>query len=89
MKPVLLAVLRSRVRVGSSETFAAQIAQCPQCKQKLSLMWPEYILHVPLHRVVYVDCPGCAVSFSLIAIDLVQVLDGEERYTAAVVNLMS
>jgi hypothetical protein len=28
MKPVLLAVLRSRVRVGSSETFAAQIAQC-------------------------------------------------------------
>jgi hypothetical protein len=52
-------------------------------------MWPEHVLHVPLHRVVYVDCPGCAVSFSLIAIDLVPVLDDEERYAAALVNLMS
>jgi hypothetical protein len=88
MKPVLT-VRRSRIRVGSSETFAAQIAQCPQCKQKLSLMWPEHVLHVPLHRVIDVDCPACAISFSLIAIDLVPVLDGEERYAAAVVNLLS
>ena len=89
MKPVLLAILRSRVRVGSSETFAAQIAQCPQCKQKFHLMWPEHVLHIPLHRVVDVDCPGCAISFSLIAIDLVPVSDGEERYATAVVSQLN
>ena len=89
MKPVLVAVLRSRVRVGNSETFAAQIAQCPQCKQGLSLLWPEHVLHVPLHRVIDVDCPGCAISFSLIAIDLVPVPNGEERYAAAVVSQLN
>jgi hypothetical protein len=89
MKPVLLAVLRSRVRVGSSETFTAQTAQCPQYKQKLALMWPEHILHVPLHRVVYVDCPGCAISFSFIAIDLISVGENGEEYVAAVVSQVS
>jgi hypothetical protein len=88
MKPVLT-VLRSRVRVGSSETFTAQIARCPRCDRKLCLMWPEHVLQVPLHRVISADCPGCTVSFSLIAIDLVTVLDGKEQYAAAVVNQLS
>jgi hypothetical protein len=47
MKPVLT-VLRSRIRVGSSETLEAQTALCPRCNQTVCLMWPEYILHILL-----------------------------------------
>jgi hypothetical protein len=90
MKPVMMgATLRPRICVGSSETLTVQTATCPRCNQKLRLMWPEYILEIPLHRVVSLDCPGCANSFSLIAADLVPVLDGAERYTPAVVNHLS
>jgi len=88
MKPVLT-VLRSRIRVGSSETLAAQTTQCQRCNQKLCLMWPEYILHIPLHRVVWLDCPGCSISFSLLAIDLVPVSDAESQFLHAVVNHLS
>jgi hypothetical protein len=88
MKPVLT-VLRSRIRVGSSETLSAQTSQCPRCDRKLCLMWPEYVLHVPLHRVVWLDCPGCAISISVLAMDLVPVLDGELRFAAAVVSQVS
>jgi hypothetical protein len=88
MKPVLT-VLRSRIRVGSSETLAAQTSQCPHCSQMLCLMWPEYVLHIPLHRVVALDCPGCAISFSLVAMDLVPVSDAESRFPRAVVNHLS
>jgi hypothetical protein len=89
MKSVLKAALRPRICVGGSETLAVQIAQCPRCKQTLRLMWPEYILQIPLHRVVSLECTGCAKSFSLIAVDLVPVLDGAEQYTPAVVNHVS
>jgi hypothetical protein len=88
MKPVLT-VLRSRIRVGSSETLSAQTAQCPRCNQKLCLMWPEHVLHVPLHRVIWLDCACCAAQLSLIAIDLVSVSDGESRFPHAVINLLS
>lgn len=33
-------------------------------------MWPEYVLHIPLHRVIWLDCPACSNSFSLIAAGL-------------------
>jgi hypothetical protein len=88
MKPVLT-VLRSRIRVGSSETLSAQTYQCPQCNRTICLMWPEYVLHVPLHRVISVDCPGCTISFSLLAMDLVQASEGESRFQHAVVNHLS
>lgn len=88
MKPVLT-VLRSRIRVGSSETLAAQTCQCPRCKQSLCLFWPEYVLHIPLHRRIDMDCPSCTASFSLIAIDLVPMSDGESLYPHAVVNHLS
>jgi hypothetical protein len=88
MKPVLT-VLRSRIRVGSSETLAAQTTQCPRCKQTVCLMWPEYVLHIPLHRVIWLECPGCTISFSVLAMDLVPVLDGESRFSHAVVNHLS
>jgi hypothetical protein len=90
MKPVLIAhALRPSICVGSSDTLAVQITACPRCKQTLRLMWPEYILQIPLHRVVYVDCPVCAKSFSLIAADLVPVCEGGEGYMSAVVNQLS
>jgi len=88
MKPVLT-VLRSRIRVGSSETLSAQTCQCPRCDRKLCLMWPEYVLQIPLHRVIWLDCPGCAISFSLVAMDLVPVSDGESRFNHATVNQLS
>jgi len=88
MKPVLT-VLRSRIRVGGSETLSAQTCQCPRCKQTICLMWPEYVLHIPLHRVIWLDCPACTIPFSLIAIDLVQMPDGESRFPHAVVNHLS
>jgi hypothetical protein len=88
MRPILT-VLRSRIRVGSSETLSAQTCQCPRCNQTICLMWPEYVLHIPLHRVIWLDCPGCAISFSVLAMDLVPVLDGGEGYAPAVVNQLS
>jgi hypothetical protein len=87
MKPVLT-VLRSRICVGSSETFAAQTTECPRCRQKLCLMWPEYVLHIPVHRVIWLDCPGCAFQFSVLANDLVPVLDGGD-FAPAVVHLLT
>jgi len=88
MKPVLT-VLRSRIRVGSSETLSTQTSQCPRCKQILCLMWPEHVIHVPLHRVIWLDCPGCAISFSLLAVDLVPIFDGESRFCHATVSHLS
>ena len=86
---LVLTVLRSRIRVGSSETLSAQTCQCPRCDRMLCLMWPEYVLHIPLHRVITLDCPDCAISFSVLAMDIVPVLDGESRFTHAVVNHLS
>jgi len=88
MKPVLT-VLWSRIRVGSSETLSAQTCQCPSCKQTCCLMWPEYVLQIPLHRVVWLDCPRCANSFSLVAMDLVPISGGESRFCHAAVSYLS
>lgn len=90
MKPVLMGLaLRPRICVGSSETLAVQTTACPRCKETLRLMWPDYVLQIPLHRVVCLDCPSCANSISLIAADLVPVLEGAEEYVPAVVNQVS
>jgi hypothetical protein len=88
MKPVLT-VLRSRIRVGSSETLSSQTCRCPRCDRKLSLMWPEYVLHIPLHRVIWLDCPGCTISFTVLAADLSPISNGESRFLQATVNHLS
>jgi hypothetical protein len=88
MKPALT-VLRSRIRVGSCETLSAQTCQCPQCNRTVCLMWPEYVLHIPLHRVVWLDCPSCSISFSVLAMDLVPMSDGESRFLHTNVNHLS
>jgi hypothetical protein len=87
MKSALAAVLRSRIRVGSSETFAFQTIKCPKCKQTLRLHWPEYILHLPIHRVIWLDCPCCAFQFSVLAGELAPVCDSEEYVPAVVIFL--
>jgi hypothetical protein len=87
MKPVLT-VLRSRIRVGSSETLSAQTCQCSRCDRTLCLFWAEYVLHIPLHRVITLDCPSCTISFSLLAADLVPALDAESKFDHAPVNLL-
>jgi hypothetical protein len=88
MKPVLT-FLRSRILVGSSETLSAQTCQCPRCDRKFCLFWPEYVLHIPLHRVITSDCPSCSISFSLLAADLVPVLVAESWFPHAVVIHLS
>ena len=88
MKPVLT-FLRSRIRVGSSETLSAQTCQCPQCNRTVCLMWPEYVLNIPLHRVIWVDCPGCSISFSVLAADLNPMPEAESLFLHANVNLLS
>jgi hypothetical protein len=88
MKPAFAAALRSRIRVGSSETFAFQMTRCPKCDQELCLRWPEYVLHIPLHRVIWLDCPGCAFQFSVLANDLVPSPNVGD-FTPAVVNLLT
>jgi hypothetical protein len=87
MKPVLT-VLRTRIRVGESETLCAQTTQCPRCDQKLCLMWPEYVIRIPLHRVVWLDCPRCKFQFSVLAGYLVPVLDGGD-FAPVVVHLLT
>jgi hypothetical protein len=88
MKPVLT-VSRFRIRVGSSETLSAQTCQCPRCKETLCMMWPEYVLHIPLHRVIWAGCPICAISFSLLAVDLLPVSDAGSLFQHAVVTHLS
>ena len=89
-KPVLIgAPLPPRICVGSSETLAVQLAVCLNCKEKLRLMWPEFVLQIPAHRVIYLDFPLCCNSFSLLAFDLVAVIDGGEQYAAAEVRQLA
>jgi hypothetical protein len=85
----MMGVLRPRICVGSSETLAVQIAVCPNCNEKLRLMWPGFVLQIPSHRVVYLDCPLCKHSFSLLAFDLVPLNEGGEQYAAAEVRQLS
>jgi uncharacterized Zn-finger protein len=88
-KPVMGAPLRPRICVGDSGTLAVQVATCPECKEKFRLMWPRFVLQLPVNRVVYVDCPFCKKSFSLIAIDLISLTEGGEQYVAAEVCYLS
>lgn len=86
-KPVLMgACLRPRICVGNSETLAVQIAVCPNWKEKLRLMWPGFVLQIPAHRVIYLECPLCRRSFSLLAFNLVSLTEGGEQYAAAEVR---
>jgi hypothetical protein len=86
---VLSAPLRATIRLGSHELFAFQTTNCPECKQRLRLVWPSSVIHIPLHRVISLNCPLCRHDFSFVAFDLVSFVSGVEHLTSVVVKHLS
>jgi hypothetical protein len=75
---------RARILIGSSETLSGWIAVCPECNRSFRLQWPNSILHIPLHRVVDLNCPVCEEAYSVVAAALVADEEGEELPIAVV-----
>ena len=64
------ALFRAKICIGQCEVLSARAATCPKCNQHFRLLWPFWVLHIPLHRVVELCCPFCWPSFSLVAVSL-------------------
>ena len=58
---------RARICIGSCELLSAWAASCPKCGQRFSLLWPFWVLHIPLHRVVDLRCPFCQHSTTCVS----------------------
>ena len=58
---------RARICIGSCEVLSTWAAICPKCNQHFRLLWPFWVLHIPLHRLVDLRCPFCRYPFSEIA----------------------
>ena len=82
------ALFRAKICIGSCEVLSTWAATCPKCNQQFRLLWPFWVLHIPLHRVVDLRCPLCFNLFSLVAVSLV-CCDGEERLAAGLVEGLS
>jgi len=78
-------LFRAKICIGSRVVLSIWIAECPKCNEQFRLMWPFWVLHIPLHRVVDLRCPFCQHSFSLVAISLMS-WDGSERLAAGLVQ---
>jgi hypothetical protein len=76
---------RAKICIGSCEVLSTWIAACPKCNRQFRLLWPFWVLNIPLHRVVDLRCPFCRDSFSLVAASLMS-CDGGERMTAGLVE---
>lgn len=61
------ALFRARICIGSCEVLSTWAATCPKCSQQFRLLWPFWVLQIPLHRVVDLRCPFCRCAISLIA----------------------
>jgi len=61
------APFRAKIFIGSCEVLSTWAAACPKCNQLFRLLWPFWVLHLPLHRVVDLRCPFCRYPFSEIA----------------------
>ena len=61
------ALFRAKICVGSCEVLSTWAATCPKCNQLFRLLWPFWVLHLPVHRVVDLRCPFCRYAFSEIA----------------------
>ena len=79
---------RAKICIGSCELLSTSAASCPKCGQRFRLLWPSWVLHIPLHRVVDLRCPFCRHSFVVVAVSLV-CCDGEERLAARLVEGLS
>lgn len=58
---------RAKICIGSCEILSTWAATCPKCNQQFRLLWPFWVLQIPLHRVVDLRCPFCRYAFSLVA----------------------
>ena len=79
---------RAKICIGSCELLSTWAASCPKCGQRFRLLWPFWVLHIPLHRVVDLLCPFCQHSFSLVAVSL-ESCDGGERLDTGLVQGLS
>jgi len=61
------APFRAKICIGSCEVLSTRSAECPKCFGQFRLLWPFWVLHIPLHRVVDLRCPFCRYPFSEIA----------------------
>jgi len=65
------APFRAKICIGSCEVLCTWAAICPKCDKHFRLLWPFWVLHIPLHRVVDLRCPFCQHSFSVVAVSLI------------------
>ena len=61
------ALFRAKICIGSCEVLSTWAATCPKCDQQFRLLWPFWVLQIPLHRVADLRCPFCRYAFSLVA----------------------
>ena len=78
------APFRAKICIGSCEVLSTWAAMCPKCNQLFRLLWPFWVLQIPLHRVVDLRCPFCRYAFSEIAGSLT--CDGSEQLAPGMVE---
>jgi len=61
------APFRAKICIGGCEVLSTWAATCPKCNQLFRLLWPFWVLQIPLHRVVDLRCPLCRHPFSVVA----------------------
>jgi len=60
-------LFRAKICIGSCEVLSTWAATCQRCNRHSRLLWPFWVLQIPLHRVVDLRCPFCRYAFSEIA----------------------
>lgn len=81
-------LFRAKICIGSCEVLSTWASTCPKCNQQFRLLWPFWVLHIPLHRVVDLRCPLCQHTFSLVAVSLT-LLDESYRLATGLVQGLS
>jgi len=79
------APLRAKICIGSCEVLLTWTAECPKCNGQFRLLWPFWVLEIPLHRVIDLRCPFCQHSFSVVAVALTN-HNGSEGLAAGLVE---
>jgi hypothetical protein len=82
------APFRAKICIGHWEVLSTWAARCPKCNKHFRLLWPFWVLQIPLHRVVDLRCPTCRYPFSLVAVSLTA-CDGDERLATGLVQGIS
>lgn len=72
------ALYRARISIGSNEVLSIWVAVCPKCAENFRLLWPFWVLQIPLHRVVDLRYPFCRYPFSEVAASLASCSESEQ-----------